>query len=152
MTKEYSHRTEWCDCPENICFLRFLLLFSSQSLTLWTVSLGNMLQSALLPVAVINTGHLGKQRLYSASQVTANHQGKPGMELKQVLAGRNWSRRHGELTISDLLFMVCSACFHMKPWTTCPGVASLTMSCASLHQSLIKNMSHKHRSRSVWRR
>jgi hypothetical protein len=69
------------------------------------------------------------------------HQGKMiGQKLKQDRKGRSWCRGHGEMLLTSLLLMACSAHSLIEPRTTSPRMAPSTIGWALLHESLIKKI------------
>jgi hypothetical protein len=65
------------------------------------------------------------ERVYSAYTflIGVDHQRKSGLELKQV---RSCCRGHGEMLLTGLLPLACSACFLIEPKTTSPEMIPLT--------------------------
>ena len=66
-----------------------------------------------------------------------------GTQTGQDPEGRSWSRDHGEVLLTSLFTMTCSAHFLIEPRTTSPMMAPSTMGWAFSYQSLIKNMPYR---------
>ena len=66
-------------------------------------------------------GYSLSSRLQSVIQVIVCHLGSHGRNSKEEPGGRNWSRDHGTVLLTDLLLIVCSACFLIPYRIIFPG-------------------------------
>ena len=77
-------------------------------------------------------------------------EGSWGRNSRQEPGGRNWSRDHGETLLPGLFSTACSIGFLVHPRLTCPEVSPPTVGWVLPHQSVIKQMSHRHAHGPVW--